>query len=188
MRTLFLVLSILFFAVTLGRTQTPGASFISGQPIDCHMDLGLFGLLGGGMDYHLQGRPIQRYEDFKSVIYPQRDEEASRLIREAEEAHLTAFLFYFSGIATGLDVALNFRPAPILNVEWFDRTATGLVTAQFFWAAGALFDTNAEARKFNAVERYNHVLQGKKEEAWEWAPPQVAWNGQEAQCVLGMRF
>jgi hypothetical protein len=110
------------------------------------------------------------------------------MIRSAEETHVSAFVLYGAGMAAGLDLALAFKPNTLLGVDWFDRIATGFVGAQVFWAVGALLDSNAEGRKYNAIQRYNHVLQGKKDQAWEWVPPQVAWNGQEAQCVLGMRF
>ena len=67
MRVLLFLLFVLSSA-PLGA-QAPG-DFPSGRPIDTRMDLGLFGLLGGGLEYSIQGRPIRRYEDFKSVLYP----------------------------------------------------------------------------------------------------------------------
>jgi hypothetical protein len=158
------------------------------QPIESHMNLGFLGLLGGGMDYSIQGHPIQRYEDFKSVIYSQKDAESADMIRSAEETHASAFVLYVAGVAVGIDVALVYKPSTLLGVDWFDRAATGFVGAQIFWAVGALLDSNAEGRKYNAIQRYNHVLQGKKDQAWEWVPPLFACNGQGVQCLLGIRF
>jgi hypothetical protein len=156
--------------------------------IDTRMDLGLFGLLGGGMSYSIQGKSISRYEDFKSQIYSMGDLEASNLIREAHEAHLTAWVFYVGGMATGLDVALTFKPTPLLGVDWFDRMATGAVAAQFFWAAGALFDSNAESRKYNAVQRYNHVLQKKQDDAFLDFSPNLCLGPQSFFLDLSKSF
>lgn len=184
------VLLSLLFALSVASAWAQGPeAFPSGRPIDCRMDLGLFGLLGGGPEYSIQGRPIRRDEDFKSVIYPLGDREASDLLRESGSAHLTASIFYMTGAAVAVDVALNFRPAPLLGVDWIDRTATGLAIGQLFWGVGVLFDSNAGARRFNAVQRYNHLLKDRDEtRSVEWAAPQVAWSGDGARCLLGARF
>ncbi len=63
------------------------------------MNLGLFGLVGGGMDYSIEGKPISRMEDFESLIYPIHDVEATDLLREAKDDHLI-----------GLDVLWFGRP------------------------------------------------------------------------------
>lgn len=152
------------------------------------MNLGLFGLLGGGMDYSIQGRPIQRYEDFEAVIYSQKDAESEDLIRTAEETHASAFVLYGAGVAMGIDLALAFKPNTLLGVDWFDRIATGFVGAQVFWAVGALLDSNAEGRKYNAIQRYNHLLLAKEGLSLEWIPPQVAWGPEGVQGTLGIRF
>lgn len=171
------ILFLFFPSIVLGEPLSAPPAFPKDQPIQTRMNLGLFGLLGGGMDYQLGGRPITRYEDFKALIYAQGDREASDLIREAHETHLTAWLFYGAGTATGVDVALAFKPAPLLKVDWIDRIATGFVAAQFFWAAGALFDTNAESRKYNAVQRYNHLLKNE-EDAFLGVSTSTPLNGQ----------
>ena len=152
------------------------------------MDLGLFGLLGGGLEYSIQGRPISRYEDFKTVLYPLQDREASDLLRESESSHTAAWLLYGTGSAVGLDVALSFQPVHFLGVDWFDRTATGFAAAQFFWAVGILFDSNAEARKFNAVQRYNRLLRQGGDLSFDWMAPHLAFGPGMAQCSLGARF
>lgn len=177
---------VLLVFLILSSPVLADSSFPADRPIDTRMDLGLFGLLGGGLEYSVQGRPIRRYEDFKSLLYPLRDREASDLLRESESSHTAAWLLYGAGTAVGIDVAISFKPVPLLGVDWLDRTATGLAAAQFFWALGILFDSNAEARKFNAVQRYNHLL--RKDEDLSWLPPQVAIAPGGAQCSLGVRF
>lgn len=81
----FFLLALGFAGLAWGGSET--GSFPSGQTIDARMDLGFFGLLGGGMNYSVGGQPISRYEDFKNLIYPLRDGEASDLIRESEAYH-----------------------------------------------------------------------------------------------------
>jgi hypothetical protein len=152
------------------------------------MDLGLFGLLGGGMSYSLGGRPISRYEDFKDLLFPTGDIEASDLIRAAHSAHLTAWMFYGAGVATGVDVALAFPPNHILGVDWCDRVISGVMGAQVFWALGALFDTNAEARKYNAIQRYNSRFDCKSEASSAILMPDLAWGEGELRLGFVGRF
>ncbi len=158
--------------------------FPSDTPIESRMDLGLFGLLGSGMTYTVGGQPLRRYKDFKGLIYALRDEEASDWIREAEEAHFTAWMFYVTGAAVGADVALFFKPTTFLNIGWLDRIATGGLVANALWGVGMLFDANAEGRKYNAVQRYNRLIEGKKESALEFNP-QVAIL-QNGPLLLGL--
>jgi hypothetical protein len=157
------------------------------QPFETRMDLGLFGLLDGGMRYSLGGKPISRYEDFKSLIYAKNDTEASDLIREAHEAHFVAWMLYVAGAATGVDIGLSFKPAPVLHIDWFDRIATGVVAGQVFWAVGAIFDTNAEGRKYNAVQRYNQLLRDRNQSFLGFSP-QVCLGGQGFSLDLNHPF
>ena len=73
-------------------------------------------------------------------------------------------------MAAGVDVALVFKPVPVLNDDFFDRVATGFFTAQILWGMGLIFQTNAESDKFNAVQRYNHRVRGEKSMAWKITP------------------
>lgn len=173
-----------FFRPALAGPDSASASFPADTPITSKMNLGLFGFLGGGMNYWIGGKPITRYEDFKGLIYSLRDEEASDLIREAEDAHYTAWMFYVTGTAVGSDVALFYKPATFLGIGWFDRLATGALVADAFWGVGMLFDANAEARKYNAAQRYNRLIEGKKESALEFNP-QVAIL-QNGPLLLGL--
>ncbi len=169
----FLFLLILTGLSREGFCGPDSVSFPSGQTIDTRMDLGLFGVLGGGMNYSVGGTRLSRYEDFKGLIYPLRDEEASNLIRDAEEWHFAASILYVTGGVVGADVALNFKPVPFLGVDWFDRVSTAVVVGEFFWGAGALLDNGAEGRKYNAVQRYNQLLR-KQDQAFLDLKPQLA--------------
>lgn len=173
--------------LVLGDPLSTSPPFPKDQPIETKMDLGLFGLIGGGMKYTLGGKPIDRNEDFRSLIYPLHDTEASDLIRGAQDAHLVAWMFYVSGVGAGVDFALTFKPDPFLGVNWFDRIATGVVAAQFFWAVGALFDGDAAGQKFNAVQRYNHLLSGQ-EDAFLGFKPQVCQVGQALGLDMNRPF
>lgn len=117
------------------------------------------------MEYRIGSQRISRYEDFKRLIYPLGDEEASQLIRDSEAFHFAAWLCYVSGGIVGLDVALAFKPDSILGVEWFDRIATGAAAGEVFWDLGSLLDSAAGAREYNAVQRYNRLI-GKKDQAF----------------------
>jgi len=153
-------------------------------PIETHLDLGLLGLFGGSMEYSLDGRKIESYGDFKNLIYPLRDAEASNLIRSAEQADLVSWVIYGGSIAVGIDVALVFKPVPVFNDDALDRISTGLFVAQIGIGIWNIFATNAEARKFNAVQRYNKVLKNKISASLELSTEIVAsQNGMS----LGMK-
>ncbi len=180
MKHIFKAIFFILFGLSAPRlvfSDPSSAFFPEGVPIESKVDLGLFGLIGGGMKYTIDGRSIDRYEDFQSLIYPLHDTEASDLLREAQAAHFVALMFFVSGVGAGVDFALVFKPDPFLGVNWFDRIATGFVAAQFFWGVGALFDGDAAGRKFNAVQRYNHLLK-EKEDAFLGFTPQVCLVGQ----------
>ena len=163
-------------------------SFPLDQPIESRMDLGLFGVLGGGMNYSVGGKPIRRYEDFQNLIYPLKDTEASDLLREAGELHFAAWMLYVSGAAVGVDVGLSFKPVHLLGVDWFDRIVTGVVASEVPWGIGALLDGSAEGHKFNAVERYNDVIFEKKGRASLDLKPQLTLAQDGPRLGLGCSF
>lgn len=171
-------------AVFAGSEAIP---FPPNRFFETKMDLGFFGLVGGGMTYSVGGKPISRYEDFKNLIYPLRDEEASSLIRDAEDQHIAAWLLYVTGGAVGVDVALGFKPVPLLGVDWFDRISTGLVATEVFWGLGALLDNAAEGRKYNAVQRYNQLIL-KKDRAFLELKPQVTLAQEGPRLGLSCSF
>lgn len=176
----FIFILPVLVASSLLWAQSPvqASPFPTGKSIDSRMDYGLFDLLGGGINYSIDGKPISRYEDFKSLIYPLRDKEASDLIRESEEMHSAAWVLYVSGGLTSVDVALAFKPVPLIGVDWFDRITTGVVAGEIFWGIGALLDGNADSRKYNAVQRYNHLVQKKDDAFWGLRPEiQLAQGG-----------
>jgi hypothetical protein len=162
-------------------------SFPADQPIETQMNLGLFGFLGGSMNYSVGGKPLKRMEDFKTLIYPLRDEETTRLLSESQDCHFAAWMLYLSGGAVGVDVGLGFKPSPILGVDWFDRIFSGFVAAGFFWSVGGILDTGAESRKYNAVQRYNLLLK-EKDQSFLGPEPQV-YFAQQGPCLgLGWTF
>jgi hypothetical protein len=55
-----------------------------------------------------------------------------------------------------------------------DRIATGLFVAQIGIGVWSLCNASAEARKFNAVQRYNKVLKKKVSAGLEFSPEIVA--------------
>jgi len=152
--------------------------------IETHMDLGFFGLLGGSMEYSLDGKRLESYREFKDLIYPLRDQQASDMIREAEDKNFVAWMFYVGGVATGADLALAYPPVPFLRVDWIDRIASGVVAAEVVVGIGLIFDNSAEGEKYNAVQRYNHLIHGKDKETWQFTPQLYASGG---HLDLGVR-
>jgi hypothetical protein len=184
---LLIVFALAMPCLLFAGSPSDSATYPVDQPIETKMNLGLFGLLGGGMSYSVGGKPITRYKDFKTLIYTQDDREACDLIHSAQEARYAAWMLYWSGVAVGADVAIFFKPTPVLHIPWFDRLATGFVATQIFWAVGAIFDSDGEARKYNAVQRYNHQLD-KQDGAFLGFTPQVCLVGQGVGLDLDRPF
>jgi hypothetical protein len=115
-------------------------------------------ILGGDMQYHLNGQKIVHYKDFKNLIYPLHDPEASQLIRDAESTDLASWLVLITGISLSTDIALFYKPAVIFNSNVPDRIMTGLVTVQIGLGIYFIVHNIAEGRKYNAIQRYNHLL------------------------------
>ncbi len=134
-------------------------------PIETKADLGFLDVLGGDMQYHLNGQEIIRYQDFKGLIYPLRDPEASQLIRDAEETDLIASLVLVADVALSADIALFYKPTVIFNSDLPDRIITGFLTAQIGLGVFFVVHNMAEARKYNAVQRYNRLLKGLSKES-----------------------
>jgi len=152
-------------------------------PIETKMNMGFLGVLGGSMDYRIKGRKITRYEDFKSLIYPLRDEESSRMIRESETDHFTAMVLYAAGLGLGVDLALVYNPNPLFKVDWLDRIITGMIGVQIFAGLGGLFDANAEGHKYNAVQRYNQLISQPKESLLDLRPQ---WSADKREFTLAL--
>jgi hypothetical protein len=120
------------------------------------------------MEYHLNGQRVESYSEFKKIIYPLNDPEASRLIREAEQTDFDSWILLSGGLATSLDVALVYSPIILFHVDWEDRVVTFLATAQISLGVWDLVHNAAEARKYNAVQRYNHLIERRQEDADAW--------------------
>jgi hypothetical protein len=133
--------------------------------IETKADLGFMAILGGDMKYNLSGQKIYRYQDFKSLIYPLHDPEASRLIQEAESTDFISWIVLSAGVATSIDIALIYKPNIFFNSDFPDRLITGLETVQIGFGAFAILHNIAEGRKFNAVQRYNHLLRKQSQES-----------------------
>jgi hypothetical protein len=162
---LFFLFLILY--TFLGFTQAKAQSIPndSHSPIETQADLGFMAILGGDMKYNLNGKKIYRYQDFKSLIYPLRDPETSKLIRNAEATDFISWIILGAGIATSIDVACVYKPPMVFNSDIADRVTEAVVTAQIGFGAFAIVHNIAEGRKFNAVQRYNHLIKKIPEES-----------------------
>jgi len=162
---LFFSLLILFRFIECLQTQAQSIQNNSQAPIETQADLGFMAILGGDMQYHLNGQKIVHYKDFKNLIYPLRDPEASQLIRDAESTDLASWLILATGVALSTDIALFYKPAVIFNSNVPDRITMGLVTVQIGLGFYFIVHNIAEGRKYNAVQRYNHLLRSQPEES-----------------------
>jgi hypothetical protein len=168
-----LFFSLLLFFTFFGFLSAQAQSITNetNSPIETKADLGFLDVLGGDMQYHLNGQKIVRYQDFKSLIYPLRDPEASQLIRDAEETDLIASLILAADVVLSTDIALFYKPTVIFNSDIPDRITTGFLTAQIGLGVFFVVHNMAEARKYNAVQRYNHLLrEASKESSIELNP------------------
>lgn len=156
-------------------------------PFETKMDLGFLGILGSSMSYTLNGRKITRYKEFKDIIYASGDVEASDLIRQASEADTVSWIFFAIGIPTGLDVCLAFRPVHVFGVDWMDRIISGVAAAEVPIGIGFLFSSNAEGLKYNAVQRYNHLVNVQEKVELDVGPRLFA-AGDHWDLGLGTKF
>ncbi len=137
----------------------------SHSSIDTKADLGFMAILGGDMEYNLNGQKITRYQDFKTLIYTWRDSEASDLIRQAEATDLVSWIVLATGVSASIDIAIFYKPPVVFNSDVADRVTEAIVTAQIGFGAFAIIHNIAEGRKFNAIQRYNHLMRKQREES-----------------------
>jgi hypothetical protein len=147
------------------RAQAQSIQNDSHSTIDTKADLGFMAILGGDMEYSLNGQKIVRYQDFKSLIYSQHDPEASNLIRQAEATDLISWIVLATGISASIDIAIFYKPPVVFNSDIADRVTEAIVTAQIGFGAFAIIHNIAEGRKFNAIQRYNHLIRKQREES-----------------------
>ncbi len=108
------------------------------------------------------------------------------MIREAEETDFASWVLLGAGLAGAADIALIYTPLTVFHSDWEDRVLTFVVTAEIGLGAWTIVHNAAEARKFNAVQRYNHVLLNKDETSSLELQPSlyVSMNG----LVLGEKL
>lgn len=180
----FLFLISLTFVGYL-QAQTQSIQNDSHSIIETRADLGFMAILGGDMGYSLNDQKVVRYQDFKNLIYPLRDPEASNLIRQAEATDLISWLVLATGISASVDIAIFYKPPVVFNSDIADRVTEAIVTSQIGFGAFAIIHNIAEGRKFNAVQRYNHLIRRQHEESSLELKPKLyscsnglVWGGQ----------
>jgi hypothetical protein len=160
----FFLFLILFTFIGCLQLSAQSIQNDSSTPIETQADLGFLDILGGDMQYHLNGQKIVHYKDFKNLIYPLHDPETSQLIRDAESTDLASWLILTTGVALSTDIVLFYKPAVIFNSNVPDRIITGLVTVQIGLGIYFIVHNIAEGRKYNAVQHYNHLIRKQPEE------------------------
>ena len=157
------------------------------HPIEMKMTMGLLGLLGAGTEYSFDGKKIGSYEEFADVIFPLNDPESTRLIHEAGEADLVWLFLLGTGVVIGADVALTYKPVPFINIDFIDRIVSGSVAVQICLIPGSILGAISASNKFNAVQRYNHLVKRGKE-AGLGLQPQLFANRDHLGLGLNCRF
>jgi hypothetical protein len=163
-KLIFLFL-ISFTFLGFSRAQAQAVQNDASSPIETRAVSGFIGLIGGGMEYHLNGQKIDRYQDFKNLIYPLHDPEASNLIRTAEETDFASWMVFATGAAISADAALVYKPTVVFSVDWLDRVTTAFLTFDLALGAFTIVHNIAEGQKFNAVQRYNRVIHDQTRES-----------------------
>jgi hypothetical protein len=162
-----LFFSTLLFFTFFGFLQVQAQSITNetNSPIETQADLGFMAILGGDMQYSLQGQRIVRYQDFKNLIYPLHDSQASNMIRDAEATDLISWIILSTGVGAAIDIAVFYKPPVVFNSDIPDRAVEAIVLSQIGLGAFAIVHNIAEGRKFNAVQRYNHLLKDTPKES-----------------------
>lgn len=143
--------------------------------------------MGSSLGYYLDGKDINHFKDLKGLMGSCGDPEAMRLIRGSEDADKWGWGFMLSGLTLGIVTAIAVPPSPLLNIELIDRAATGGFYAQFLVLPGALFQINASAQKFDAVQRYNLIVRGEEPRVLK-VTPQLYANRDLLGLGLDCRF
>ncbi|HTA77087.1 MAG TPA: hypothetical protein VK791_08015 [bacterium] len=155
--------SLTFFGFLQAQAQS--ITNETNSPIETQADLGFMAILGGDMQYSLNDQKIVHYRDFKSLIYPMRDAQASNMIRDAEATDLISWIILATGISAAVDIAALYKPPVVFNSDLADRAVETVVLSQIGFGAFAIVHNIAEGRKFNAIQRYNHLLWEKHKES-----------------------
>ena len=155
------------------QAQTQSIQKDSHSIIETKADLGFMAILGGDMEYSLNGQKVVRYQDFKRLVYPLRDPESSNLIRQAEATDLISWIVLVTGISASADIAIFYKPSVVFNSDIADRVTEAIVTAQIGFGAFAIIHNIAEGRKFNAIQRYNHLIRKQYEESMVELKPKL---------------
>jgi hypothetical protein len=113
-----------------------------------------------GVLYFQEEVYLTTHEQFKGLIDPLRDHDASRYLQEDATAGEAGEIFHWVGLAgliTGLVGVLTTsgdHQAPF----WGVATGGGLS-----FSLGNLFSGDAKAARFNAVQRYNRFARGEEQ-------------------------
>jgi hypothetical protein len=128
--------------------------------------------------FYYQGLPLQSLNQYESVIDPLGDAQASQLLRSSGNEDTWGTVLLVGGIVVetagwvdfcveminlGNDITANSGPdlGPSLVMI---LGGTGL------WVGGLLLDVDAGNDRYNAVNRYNYVVQQNKSVSFIWMP------------------
>ncbi|SRR5579871_437701 len=163
MKFLFAVITPLIFAMTLcpeflSAQEKASDSAQSGEPKLKPVEVDYSTL--GGLQYSIDGRLLERYEDFENLVFPLRDFESERLLKRSETSNINSKIFGwvgFAGFATGV-VGLLTSPSNQQSPFWVSAIGGGVLID-----IGGLFQSEAQTTKFNCVKRYNRFARGEEQ-------------------------
>jgi len=120
----------------------------------------------GGLRYSIGDETLSNYSDFEQILFPLKDYEVTRLLKQSESSELRAKIFNgigFAGFVTGI-VGLLTASSNQQTPFWITAVGGGVC-----FDIGGLFFSESQTTKFNSVQRYNRFARGE-EQALPQAP------------------
>ncbi|HEY5039185.1 MAG TPA: hypothetical protein VIJ93_08960 [bacterium] len=113
-----------------------------------------------GLHYSIGDETLSNYVDFEQLLFPLKDYETIRLLKQSESSELRAKIFNgvgLAGFATGI-VGLLTSPSNQQIPFWITAIGGGISLD-----VGGLFFSESQTTKFNSVQRYNRFARGEEQ-------------------------
>ncbi len=152
--------------------KSPAGNVPEGQKfVPIEMQLQIF----GKMKYSVSGVELHGYKPFEDIINPLNDSMASYSLKNARSEDAASWAFLLAGFTAEVvgvvdaisryDVSQNTGAKQDYTVDWVIGGGGILLNG-----LGALLQGQAQVDKFNAVQRYNHVVRGEDKVSLLFSP------------------
>ena len=156
---LFILLAGSFFLTSLGPSPAfsqaatgSKSSDLKLKPIDVRLSL-------LGFEYSKDNELLSDDKQFEALVYPLRDFESANLLKSYEASKDRSEIFHWVGVAGLLTGLAGLLSSPSDQQTPFWVTAIGGAVS---FQLGGLFKSDAQAAKFNCVQRYNRFARGEE--------------------------